>query len=469
MVPVPDIFRAPPPTMIASPKRATAHDWAMTDAESLDRSPQSDPAVREVDCAIVGGGAAGLSAAINMGRMRRSVLVVDDGPLPWRHVIHNYLGFPEGIPAVEIRRLGWRQAARYGATLLIGQVAAARAKAIGSGCGSSGCPTSPAGAPRPRDAADGPDGFARTSEKVEAGPMEVLARSVILATGVRRPLPRVPRSRRVRWDQPLLVHPLRRLRVDRPRRGRRGPRRGGGRDRPRPARLHRPRDARRRPAGRVRRPGLATGRPGRERHRAHPCGVAEYQNRDGQMQALVLDDPARTRIPVEHVYTIRPTMATNELARQLGVALNADRPDHRRHRAAHQRAGRPGGGRRHEPARPPAQHRRPRGQPGRLRGQLPPLPPGAAGPRRGGLLTVRGLGDGGHGRAARPNAWKTISTGFRLYSRHQSISGAPRCPSASFARPNGRLPTKPRQDEYGDGCGDSITMWRFRSIRLRLA
>jgi thioredoxin reductase (NADPH) len=54
----------------------------------------------------------------------------------------------------------------------------------------------------------------------------------------------------------------------------------------------------------------------------HACGVAEYQNRDGQMQALVLDDPAATRIPVEQVYTIRRTTAANDLARQLSVELN---------------------------------------------------------------------------------------------------------------------------------------------------
>jgi len=39
------------------------------------------------------------------------------------------------------------------------------------------------------------------------------------------------------------------------------------------------------------------------------------------MQALVLDDPERTRIPVEQVYTICRTRAVNELARQLGLEL----------------------------------------------------------------------------------------------------------------------------------------------------
>jgi thioredoxin reductase (NADPH) len=55
---------------------------------------------------------------------------------------------------------------------------------------------------------------------------------------------------------------------------------------------------------------------------AHPFGVAEYESRDGQMQALVLDDPARTRIPVEQVYTVCRTTAANDLARQLGLELS---------------------------------------------------------------------------------------------------------------------------------------------------
>ena len=45
-------------------------------------------------------------------------------------------------------------------------------------------------------------------------------------------------------------------------------------------------------------------------------------NSDGQMQAVVLDDSARTRIPVEQVYTVRRTKASNDLARQLGVELS---------------------------------------------------------------------------------------------------------------------------------------------------
>ena len=55
---------------------------------------------------------------------------------------------------------------------------------------------------------------------------------------------------------------------------------------------------------------------------AHACGVADYVHEEGQLRALILDDPGRTRLPVEHVYTVCRSVATNELARQLGVALD---------------------------------------------------------------------------------------------------------------------------------------------------
>ena len=54
------------------------------------------------DVVIVGGGAAGLSAALALGRARRAVLVVDAGAprnAPAAHV-HNYLG-REGTPPGE--------------------------------------------------------------------------------------------------------------------------------------------------------------------------------------------------------------------------------------------------------------------------------------------------------------------------------------------------------------------------------
>jgi thioredoxin reductase (NADPH) len=76
------------------------------------------------DCAIIGGGPAGLSAAVYLGRLRRSSMVIDDheGRSLWQQVNRNYLGFPDGIEAAELRKLGRRQAANYGTQFCNGQV-----------------------------------------------------------------------------------------------------------------------------------------------------------------------------------------------------------------------------------------------------------------------------------------------------------------------------------------------------------
>ena len=69
------------------------------------------------DAIVIGGGLAGLSAAIYLGRARRDVLLIDDGKslARWEPEVQNYLGFPEGIAGVELLRRGREQAERYGA------------------------------------------------------------------------------------------------------------------------------------------------------------------------------------------------------------------------------------------------------------------------------------------------------------------------------------------------------------------
>ncbi|HYC47297.1 MAG TPA: NAD(P)/FAD-dependent oxidoreductase [Burkholderiales bacterium] len=77
-----------------------------------------------LDCLVVGGGPAGLTAAIYLTRFRRSVRVIDSGSsraalIP---VSHNYPGFPDGIGGNELLRRLREQARRYGAVLTAGRV-----------------------------------------------------------------------------------------------------------------------------------------------------------------------------------------------------------------------------------------------------------------------------------------------------------------------------------------------------------
>jgi thioredoxin reductase (NADPH) len=157
-----------------------------------DDLPDTSSTDAVVDCAVIGGGPAGLSAAVNMGRMRRSVVVVDDrdGRSLWGQTNRNYLGFPDGIPAAEIRLAGRRQAARYGARFVHGHV---RAAAAVSGperlyrIDLEPCPD-----PRRLDAAGR---VANAALDLEVGrslgerevtePSRIVARTVVIATGVR--------------------------------------------------------------------------------------------------------------------------------------------------------------------------------------------------------------------------------------------------------------------------------------------
>ena len=78
------------------------------------------------DALIVGGGPAGLSAAVNLARACRAVAVVDcrrEGRSDWAQVNRNYLGFPEGITAVAFNELGRQQAEAYGARFYEAEVA----------------------------------------------------------------------------------------------------------------------------------------------------------------------------------------------------------------------------------------------------------------------------------------------------------------------------------------------------------
>ena len=75
------------------------------------------------DVAIVGGGPAGLSAAIFLARYLHSVVLIDSGdPRNWEtRGVHGYLGLPDVTPA-ELRGRGRDEARRYGAVIVDGCV-----------------------------------------------------------------------------------------------------------------------------------------------------------------------------------------------------------------------------------------------------------------------------------------------------------------------------------------------------------
>jgi len=68
------------------------------------------------DCVIVGGGIAGLQAAIQLGRFRRTVLVIEagDGRSVLCRNYKNLLGWPGGISGTELRERGREQAEQTG-------------------------------------------------------------------------------------------------------------------------------------------------------------------------------------------------------------------------------------------------------------------------------------------------------------------------------------------------------------------
>ena len=77
-----------------------------------------------LDCLIIGGGPAGLTAAIYLARFRLDILVVDGGNsrASWIPCSHNHAGYPDGINGKELLRLMREQGQKYGAKIVDGRV-----------------------------------------------------------------------------------------------------------------------------------------------------------------------------------------------------------------------------------------------------------------------------------------------------------------------------------------------------------
>ena len=76
------------------------------------------------DCLIIGGGPAGLTAAIYLARFHLDIHVIDEGKsrAGWIPCSHNHAGYPDGINGKELLALMRAQAQKYGAKIDSGRV-----------------------------------------------------------------------------------------------------------------------------------------------------------------------------------------------------------------------------------------------------------------------------------------------------------------------------------------------------------
>lgn len=132
--------------------------------------------MNEFDVVIIGGGAAGLSAALVLTRARRRVAVVDAGNprnAPAAHM-HGFLG-SDGVAPADLLAAGRREVTGYGGHLVSATVA-------------------------------GLTGAAPRFEVRLAGGRSLRARRVVVTTGLRDEIPDIPGARE-RWGRDLLHCP----------------------------------------------------------------------------------------------------------------------------------------------------------------------------------------------------------------------------------------------------------------------
>jgi thioredoxin reductase (NADPH) len=113
------------------------------------------------DTLIIGGGPGGLTAAIYLRRFTRNIVLVDKGHsrLCLIPVSHNYPGFPDGVPGVQLLHKLQSQLEHYGGEVTRGEIVSLRIE-------------------------DGTFVGEYLSRVDDAGPVEIRALTVLLATGV---------------------------------------------------------------------------------------------------------------------------------------------------------------------------------------------------------------------------------------------------------------------------------------------
>jgi thioredoxin reductase len=82
------------------------------------------------ECIIIGGGIAGLQAAIQLGRYEHDVLVIDSnaGRSNLCKSYHNILGWPDGVSGETLRALGRQHAEKYGVRFMNDQAVSSTQK-----------------------------------------------------------------------------------------------------------------------------------------------------------------------------------------------------------------------------------------------------------------------------------------------------------------------------------------------------
>jgi thioredoxin reductase (NADPH) len=165
--------RSPPP-------RKKAHNLFL--GRSLSRGVNApvpmSASSESFDCLIVGGGPAGLTAALYLARYRRNFVLADSGSSRASLIpcTHNYPGFPEGISGIDLMRQIKQQAERYGAVVTHGAVT----QIVRSG-----------------------NGF-----RAKLGDAAMNARKVLLATGVVDREPDLPNLRQIIYRGEIRLCPI---------------------------------------------------------------------------------------------------------------------------------------------------------------------------------------------------------------------------------------------------------------------